>query len=359
MKHLLVARAAEDTEKAAKFEAAAMKIGKELVTIGSLIEAASPKKDKDTVTPTHVADVDTATTPEARTKVFNSHPIESFSDDNLNKINSWEDIQGNDKSLVETEIAKRAVRNSMSEVDTMVSKGGYSESMQRDMKGLLSYVDDVSAGIAANSKGKVFNAITGLRSWHNTQLEKQQAYEAAWDLYNTPNKTPAQVAELKDLQHFIRTKYNTGKQDPVHSESGNFIQAIQKTTNEIGNTLATAEDALSRMGGVEPTAQNLRAAKNTVLQRLAGDVTGLKDIPSVKERINQATTQAELDTISSEIDAAVKAPKQSKPPKTTSVSPTQENASESVTGPSKEDIAAANERRKVLRKRKDIKGTPT
>ncbi|MGL5155090.1 MAG: hypothetical protein ACRC9H_09235, partial [Aeromonas veronii] len=103
------------------------------------------------------------------------------------------------------------------------------------------------------------------------------------------------------------------------------------------------------------------------MDTLSKPAIGLTDFPTWRERVNQAQSTEEVDAIAKEIEEAKAtppkqpepAPKQQEVAPATSVSPTQENASESVTGPSKEDIAAANERRKVLRKRKDIKGTPT
>ena len=247
-------------------------------------------------------------------RTFNSHDPSSLPDEDLEVMKSWKGLSTQNKARLDTEIANRAFRNTMQEVDAMVQDGGFSESAQRDMKGLSEYSSQIKQGIENNKSGVVSQAVDGLQSWYDTQFEKQQAYEAGWELFNTPNRTPEQEQELSDIQKYLRTKYgSTHTKDPIHAKSGRLIEAIQRTTQELGNNLATAQDALASMTNQKPVAKSLRAAKNEVLDTLRKPNLGLTDFAGWREKVNKATSEKEVQDIAKQIEEAKRNPSKTAP----------------------------------------------
>ena len=295
-------------------------------------------------------------------RTFNSHDPSSLPDEDLEVMKSWKGLTTQNKARLDTEIANRAFRNTMQEVDAMVQDGGFSESVQRDMKGLSEYSSQIKQGIENNKSGVVSQAVEGLQSWYDTQFEKQQAYEAGWELFNTPNRTPEQEQELRDTQKYLRTKYgSTHTKDPIHAKSGRLIEAIQRTTQELGNNLATAQDALASMTNQKPVAKSLRAAKNEVLDTLRKPNLGLTDFAGWREKVNKATSEKEVQDIAKQIEEAKRnppkpAPKQEPATNNPTVVPVEENASESVTEaptatPEVDPVAEARSRLPALKKK--------
>lgn len=234
MQHAMAFKDAGDVDKANTYFEAAMAVGREAAAIEAKI---NETKGKTTTSSESVAN---ATTPAAQQRTFGSHNLEDFSDEDLHKMTSWKGLTDAQQQKVGTELAVRKLRSATSEVSNMVTKGGYSESRERGMKGIQDYSNNIEKAVKSGDAKAIKNEVEQFDSWVSHQEQKSTLVSRAWDIVSASKRTPEMVKELTQINQTLKNDFGMGSSThpPIHKKSGSMVSNILKDTQ----TLVAARD---------------------------------------------------------------------------------------------------------------------
>lgn len=248
LQNALVNQNEGNQDQADKFMQAAESIATEMGKIQSVVNRAKG------ITTNPTEDVAAAQTTSDQQRVFGSHDLDTFQDEDLKTMSGWKGLTTNQKQLVESEIAVRELRNTTDEVSGMFTVGGTSKSTGNFMTGINQYVDTIGSAVKTKNIDVAKQAIGQFNNWVQTQTAKNDLVQEGWNLYTKPNKTADEKARLAEVQGILRTQYNMGndKLQPIHNGSKKLVQNIATDTQALLNTKTRFDNAFSKITAVAP-----------------------------------------------------------------------------------------------------------